>query len=323
MKKVLILYRFLPQYRVEFYNLLKEELKKENIELTLIYGKLKDSNSKKNDEIDIPWAIYRENKIIKIYKYHLLWQSCLDKVRDSDLVIAEQANSLLINYILIVLRKLLKFKFALWGHGANLQDDPNSQRNKFKYLFLAKNDHWFAYTESVKKFLLSKNVTNDNITVVNNAIDTKTLKQQYIECSNADVIDMKNEMEIESDNIAVYSGAIYNIKRIDFLIKAGKKVSEKIDDFHLLIIGAGPDQYLVEKASEKYPWLHYVGPKFGKDRVVYFKMASLLLLPGAVGLAILDAFVTETPMVTTDYKLHGPEIAYLENNKNGIITDNS
>jgi hypothetical protein len=36
MKKVAIFYRFLPQYRVDFYNKLYDDLAKEGVELSLI-----------------------------------------------------------------------------------------------------------------------------------------------------------------------------------------------------------------------------------------------------------------------------------------------
>ena len=323
MQKVVILYKYLLQYRVDFFNQLKERLAEHDIELILIYGKLKNLESKRADEIDLPWATYRENKILKINKYNFMWQPSLDEIKNCDLVIAEQANVLLINYVLMILRRFLKFKFAYWGHGANLQESHNALTNKFRYLFISQCDHWFAYTNSVKTFLLNKNISDDMITVVNNAINTKIIRQQHVKCSDKKIASIKNDLGIKGDNIAIYSGGLYNIKRIDFMIEASKKINEKIKNFNLIVIGGGPDDYIVKNAAKEYSWLHYVGPKFGNDRVVYFKIASIFLLPGAVGLAILDAFATETPMITTKNKSHGPEIEYLENGKNGIITNNS
>ena len=43
--------------------------------------------------------------------------------------------------------------------------------------------------------------------------------------------------------------------------------------------------------------------------------------PGAVGLHVLDSFVSGLPMVSTKTALHGPEIAYLESGINGLLTD--
>jgi len=323
MKRVLILYKFLPQYRVEFFDKLRLALLDHDIALDLVYGRLKNQDSKKKDERSLEWATFRENKRIKVGSANLLWQPSLDKVVQADLVIVEQANSLLINYLLIPLSKVMKFKLAFWGHGANLQEDPNSIKNKFKYFFLKRPHCWFAYTQGVKKFLSSKGVKTEHITVVNNAIDTVSLKRQYDDYSEAELNTIKQDLGIKGDNIAVYCGGIYADKRIEFLIEAGEQIKKEVKDFQLIFVGAGPEQNKVEEVAKKYNWIYYMGPKFGLERVPYFKMSKLFLMPGLVGLAILDTFATQTPMVTTDYPFHSPEIEYLDDGENGIITANN
>ena len=52
-------------------------------------------------------------------------------------------------------------------------------------------------------------------------------------------------------------------------------------------------------------------------------MATLLLIPKAVGLVILDSFAFETPLVTTNSNQNGPEIEYLIPEYNGIISEYS
>ena len=320
MKKVLILYKFLPQYRVEFFEKLRVALLEEGVELNLIYGKLKNQDAKKNDERELPWASYRENKLIKLGSTELLWQPSLDKAKAADLVIVEQANKLLVNYVLILLSKLSPLKFAFWGHGMDMQNNPKSLKNRFKYFFLTHSDYWFAYTQGVKKLLIGKGVSTEKITVVDNAIDTLTLKSQYDAYSQTELSRLKNDLTIESENIALYCGGIYSNKRIDFLLEAAQLIRAAVPDFNLLFVGAGADQYKVEEAAKQHDWVHYIGPKFGRERVPYFKMSKLFLMPGLVGLAILDSFATQTPMVTTQYPFHSPEIEYLKNNENGLMT---
>ncbi len=322
MKKVLILYRFLPHYRIEFFDLLRTNLLQHNVQLDLVYSKLKNKNSSRNDERDLLWAQYRDNKTIHIGKTELIWQPCLDVVTDYDLVIVEQANSLLVNYILMLMGRLGFIKFAFWGHGLNLQDNPNSLRNKFKRKLLNQSDWWFAYTNNVKNFLIQNNIEENRITVVQNAIDTLKLRTHYEQVSDDDTSRAKQHLNISGENLGLYCGGIYSEKRIDFLIDAAKLIRQEINDFNLIIIGGGPDSFIAEQASQEYDWIHYLGPKFDKEKVIYFKISSLLLMPGLVGLGILDAFTTETPMVTTQYPFHSPEIEYLQNNYNGIITEN-
>jgi len=63
-----------------------------------------------------------------------------------------------------------------------------------------------------------------------------------------------------------------------------------------------------------------MGPKFGREKILLIKLADLFLMPGLVGLAVLDCFAVGVPIVTTDYPYHSPEFAYLENGVNGIVT---
>lgn len=46
-------------------------------------------------------------------------------------------------------------------------------------------------------------------------------------------------------------------------------------------------------------------------------------MPGLVGLVVLDSFALQTPMISTDYPFHSPEIEYLEDKKNGLIVPNN
>ena len=48
-------------------------------------------------------------------------------------------------------------------------------------------------------------------------------------------------------------------------------------------------------------------------------LGKTFLMPGLVGLAVLDSFAYGMPMVTTDYPYHSPEIDYLEDGLNGVI----
>ena len=52
-----------------------------------------------------------------------------------------------------------------------------------------------------------------------------------------------------------------------------------------------------------------------------FKAADVFINPGMIGLAILDAFAAGLPVFTTAQASHSPEIDYLINGENGLISD--
>ncbi|HSI77682.1 MAG TPA: glycosyltransferase family 4 protein [Lunatimonas sp.] len=319
MKKVTIIYRTIPQYRIEFYNQLKIFLNERNIRLQLIYGN--NGFCGRNDSVDIEWATYIENKSVSIGPLTLIWQPNLHLIKDSDLVIVEQANMLLINYLLILKRRLFNKKFAFWGHGQDFQAPKDSLLNKFKMTYINQSSWWFPYTEGVKKFLIEKGVDDDKITVVQNAIDTKTLRAQYLSFSDEEINECKAELGIKKgEKVLIYCGALSKDKNLPFIFESAKRLGTLTSTkFKLLILGNGPKRKMVEDFAQQSDYVIYVGPKFGLEKSKYFRISDILIMPGAMGLAVLDAFTFETPIVTIEYPYHGPEIEYIRNYENGII----
>jgi glycosyltransferase involved in cell wall biosynthesis len=323
MKKVLILYKFLPQYRVDFFQILEKELFKSNVELELIYGKLDSYVTFEKEKSEIQWAKYVANKVIKIGKINLIWQPCIKYLKDKDLVIVEQQNTLLLNYYLIVASHFSKYKLAFWGHGLNLQENNSSVGNRFKSFFLKKCDWWFAYTKGVKNKLVSMDFPENRITIVQNAYDTKKLRKYYSEINESEQKKIKSMLGITSNNTGIYCGRMYPQKGLDYIINACLRIKESIPDFHIIFIGSGIESYRAYEASLQYSWIHFVGAQYDKDRLKYFKISAIQLMPRLVGLGMLDSFAFETPIITTSHPFHGPEIEYLENGINGIITNDS
>ena len=323
MKKVLIIQQIIPEYRNAFFNLLKTELEKEGIELNLIYGNNSDSYKSLNASCELDWGSVVINKRFKIGKLQLCWQPVTKLLKDKDLIIVEKSNKLLLNYYIIIARNFWKNKLGFWGHGKNLQAKPNGMANKFGLLFLKKCDWWFAYTKSVKEYLIKNNFPANKITVVQNAIDTLSLQNQLSGITDIEIKKLKNKLGISGKKIAIFCGGMYPEKRINFILESCFIIKKDIPEFEIIFIGAGVDSEIVKKACDSNKWIHYVGPKTGADRLKYFKIASIQLMPASVGLGILDSFALETPIITTDCEFHGPEIEYLVNGKNGIITKNT
>lgn len=318
-----MLERLLLHHKIDFFNRLKEELYKRGIELSLIYGKSKEQKSSKNDERDMDWAEYYPNKTISIGGKEIIWQPVVKDLPKFDLVIVEYANRNLINYYMMLKRLVSGSKMAFWGHVRNPFIKKKDFRNKIKQAYLKQCDWWFAYTDSEQADLVDYLYPKEQITVVRNAIDTKSLQRAYNAIDSESIVQLKKELNINSDNIGIYCGSIYKEKRLDFLIEAADIIRDEVQDFHLLILGAGPDDWIVKEAIKSRPWIHYVGSKFEEERVAYFKIAKVFLMPGALGLAILDSFALSTPMVIPEFPHHGPEFEYVENGFNAIVSENN
>ena len=323
MKKVLIIQKALPLYRIDFFNLLYEKLRDKGIQLTLIHGQRDENTALKNDEAELPWAIRVKNTYIRLGRLLLIWQPCLSYLKGYDLVITEQANKLILNYFILALKPFYKYKHAYWGHGLNLQVEYGNYGNVFKRKFLKTVDWWFAYTKGVKDYLIGAGVNPDIITTVQNAVNTTAMRIIYDSITEQEVSELQIKFDLNRQSkVGIYCGGIYKEKRIDFLIEACDRIHEVLPEFVLFVIGSGSEAYKFIDASKTRYWLHYLGPMFGREKIQFFKVSDFFLMPGLVGLAVLDAFTLNTPMITTEYEYHSPEIEYLTHDYNGLIVAN-
>ncbi|MGB5053343.1 MAG: hypothetical protein WBO24_02990, partial [Nitrospirales bacterium] len=96
--------------------------------------------------IDEPWAMRVENRYWSLGNQELVLQPVLKYVSGVDCVIVEQANRLLINYYLVLRRRLKRHpRLAYWGHGENLQaKSKHSQSERLKRPLLGQDDWRFA-----------------------------------------------------------------------------------------------------------------------------------------------------------------------------------
>jgi L-malate glycosyltransferase len=319
--KVTIIQRILPHYRVPFFEALRCELARAGVELQLIYGQEYPGTVPSSELLKHPWTIRIENRYLNTPLGQVVWQGCLSHLEGSDLIVFEQANSLLLNYWLMRSRRRRKCRLAFWGHGRNFQASPGySLREGLKKWFINQVDWWFAYTESSAMTVRESGFPPGRITVVQNTIDTNELKSALAEVMQADLNDLRAHLGLANEHVALYCGGLYAGKQLDFLIAACQAIRQRISDFHMIFIGNGPEQGKIEQAAQEHSWIHYVGPKFGRDRAMYFRVSQALLIPGLVGLAIVDSFVAGTPLFTTDIRSHSPEISYLEHGVNGVLT---
>lgn len=306
---------------MDFFHQLRAELAKNNVELYLIYGKANETDALKRDEVEIEWAKCISNRRIKLGGTELLWQPILKYLKNKDMVIIQLENKVLLNYYLIFARYFSKYKLAFWGPAKNMREDTESKHNRYRYFLLRKCNWWFAYTDGVKKLLIEKNYPESNITVLQNAIDTRGLKKFYSDITANEINSLKDQLGITGNKTGIFCGAMYPGKNLDFILEACHKIKKEVADFHMIFIGSGIESPKVIEASKAYTWIHYVGTKFGADRVIYFKLSVIQLMPRLIGLAILDSFAMETPIITTNNPYHGAEFDYLENGINGLISE--
>ena len=312
---IAIIQQYLAHYHAPFFRHLGELCKSRGIEIVLHYG----TESGRHIQAEVPdWCVPIRVKNLGA----ATWQPALALTSNADLVIVEQAVKHLILYPLLIRRAFSRQKLALWGHGRNFQArNPDSLQERVKRFISRHVDWWFAYNDLSATVVRNLGFPDDRITSVQNSIDTRTLQAGRSALDEVSIAKLKFSLGINSYNIGVYTGGLYGEKRIPFLLAAAALIRASIPDFHLIIIGQGPEEDLARQAAQSNRWIHYVGPKNDQDKIPYWAISKVFLMPGLVGLAILDSFALGVPMVTTSYPYHSPEIDYLRDGVNGLMVE--
>lgn len=319
--RVTIVQRVLPHYRTTFFDALHDELAQNGVGLEVIYGQHAPDTVPQSVSLQRPWAKRVTNRYLSGLGVSVVWQPVLRETRGAHLVIVEHAARLLVNYPLLVRKARGRQMLAYWGHGGNCQAaNRDGYVERFKRHLINGADWWFGYTASSTETVARAGFPRERITTVQNAIDDSEFRAGLQAVDPTEVQEEKRRLGISGRHTVLYCGGMYPDKRLAFLLSACRCLRERVPDVEVVFVGAGPDQGLVEQACADQSWMHYVGPVFGAKRAIYFSMSQALLMPGAVGLAVTDSFVAETPLFTTDISTHGPEIDYLRHGVNGVMT---
>lgn len=319
--RVVHLIKVLKHYRVPFHEGLRTRLAAQGVEYQLLFGQPETDEALKRDEGDIAWATPIHNRYFRIGGRTVTWQPALRAMGGADLVILDQENRLLINYVAQALRHQWRPRIALWGHGRNYQAERDEFSQHWKRYWATRCDWWFAYTTETQASLESYGFPSDRISVTNNAIDTSAIRRAAAEIDSAHLDTLRGQLGIATENVGVYVGGLYRQKRIEFLLAAAAHIRERVPDFTLLVIGDGEDRTIVEQAAAVHPWVKFTGARFGREKVALLRLGKVFLMPGLVGLAILDCMAAGVPLVTTAYPYHSPEVAYLEAGRNGLMVN--
>lgn len=318
--RVVIIQRRLTHYRVPLFELMSDLLAKRGIDLIVAYGDPTPAEQVKADSGSLAGGVHLPTRYF--LNGRLCWQNAWGVIQGADLVVVTQENKLLFNHLLMSGKQ--RFQLAFWGHGRNFQATGSNALSEILKRWIAKRaDWWFAYTETSAAVVREAGFDASKITVLNNAVDTAEMAAMRQNVTPAKLDRLQSELCVQGDSVGIFVGSLYSEKRVEFMLDAASAIHARLPEFEFLVVGSGPQQALVENFCLQNTWAKYLGVRKGQDKVDAMALAKVMINPGLVGLGILDSFVCGVPMLTTDCGLHSPEIVYLENGANGLMTANT
>lgn len=314
---VTVLMKNLNQYRLPFYEKLRTELQDSGVTLRLVTADGLSEDTAKGDSASLDWAERRAFRELQVRGKTLLWQPGFDLARDSDLIITEQASKQLFNVVLAYGQRLFGTKHVFWGHGKNFQSSREGESGESLKRRLTQRAHWFlSYNDLSTLAAIEAGMPATRITPVMNSTDTRHIRNAI---KDIDPEQVRRELGIGTGPVGLFIGGIYPYKRPEFLIEAAIAIREQAPSFELIIIGDGTLGHVAEAAASQHPWIHWLGSMYGDERLGPASIASLQLMPGLIGLNIVDGFALGLPTITIDDEFHSPEIDYLETDVNGLL----
>lgn len=318
--RVAIVQEAVLHYRQRFYELLRERLEEDGIELILVQSNDLSAEDVWDSAVELPWSHRVPLRRLRVGRRELLWQPCLDLLRDCDLVIVEQASRHVLNYLLLARQLLGRGKVALWGHGRNFTTDDASRVGEFAKARWSRLAHWwFAYNQRSADVIAALGVPEERITVLNNTVDTLSLQRRIASIPTEQLEKTREDLGIEGDHVGLYLGGLATEKRLGYLFEASDVVRSAVPDFVLIVAGAGPEEGKVRDFAAMRPWVRVVGSAHGEKKARLLAAAQVVMMPAWAGLVVLDAFAAGIPIAVSAQWEHPPEVAYIEHGTNGLV----
>jgi glycosyltransferase involved in cell wall biosynthesis len=294
MKTIILFDQDTQHYRQSIYRNFKDEFLKYGYNLIIVYDKkINTINFDTDFFIGIDYTFNNFKKIVKFYNCKLIIQFVWLRYK------------FLIPFM--IWSKIKAVKIILWSHGINLQNKNQPIKNQLYYLRQRLANALIIYTPEQKKYIKA---SKKKVFIANNTLDFNSLPK-----INSTKKELKEQFKLNNQMILLTIGRMNtNNRKVDHLIKLSKIVEK---NYKIIIIGPGisPDE---SKEIERLPNITYLGPIYDQKLVsTYYKMSDLFIMPGAIGLAINQAFYYGLPVIIENVN-QGPEAYYLYDNKNGM-----
>ncbi len=243
-KRVVITQRYIPHYRVPFFEKLHKESSKD-FYLEVYFGKLMDKEMILSD-LNFP---NKQFDLIKIkffgYSIEAQWKLFFNLIRTPpDLVILEGTFGIITNILLLFIRKLTNRTTIYWTAGWN---NPSITDLRYKLkeavieFILSLSDGAIVYGTSAKNYLIKRGMKENRIFIAQNTIDIEKIIFNKNEWKIKSEIIIE-KLDIKNSKVIAYVGGLTKLKRVNTLIEAIEKLSLKFSDIVCLIIGQGPEK---------------------------------------------------------------------------------
>ncbi len=333
MRVAIVHHGFIPTYRVRLFELLNQ-----GADEYVVYHGLPPSNiAAKAAEGPFSFPTrWVDNRELNLMGWTAIYQPVLREVMTGgyDAVVLGHEIKFLTNLALAPLERLRGVPVLYWGFGYHvsmgegLTSKPSGIKGRvatpIKQALTRLADGFVVYTETGAKRLAATGYPAERIFVLRNTVDVTEQIRLHAALDNADTAALRAKFGLRPDSVVLlYVGRLLEAKKVEQLIEATRLIAERGRvSVESVIIGTGPMEASLREAAARVPGVHMTGEIYDQPTVAeYMKVASTIVIPGFVGLAVNHAFAQGRPVITRTNDLHSPEIEYMVPGTNGLIVE--
>ncbi len=295
MKTILLFDAETQLYRQSLYSYFQKEFEKHGYALKVIYdNKL---NNIPNDGLfkGIHYSFRNFNKAIKEH--------------ETDLIILFVWLRYRFLLPFMIFNRLKGIKLISWSHGINLQKRNQWLMNQFYYLRQRLANGLIIFSENEKIHIKA---SHKKLFVANNTLNFYDFPK--IDASKEQ---LKEKYGAFGKKVVLCVGRMNtNNRKPEYLINGFTE--NPPNNTLLFMVGPGFSQEQ-KKKMENSVNIRYMGAIYDSITInEIYQMGDIFCMPGAIGLAINQAFYYGLPVVMEDV-YHGPEGIYLKEGENGFI----
>lgn len=300
MKKVLMVQRIIPFYRVEFFLRLADELKKDSVELKVAHSSVEVENN--SVFVYIKPTIEKNIKMLlnEKFVFSLSLYGFLKKFQPT-LILTEDISNLPNGLLVLIYSKMYGCKYGILGLGRIIgkQESLLKKILKIPINLFRKNSSFFISYSSVGARYYRDEYGKDSISWNNSVVNPADITQQELSCKYSS----------EDFNI-IYIGRIERFKKLDLLIDALIILNNPI--IKLFVIGDGPELSSLQLQYQDNDFIAWLGKiTNSQEKELYIRKAHLGVMPGSGGLVIQELQSYGIPVITS-YS-DGTEIDLIKN----------
>lgn len=307
----------LPAYRLRFFEAISDH---ERINLAVLHGDVESVENATSDHLNSTFHPTRRLPLGFLWNAHHF--SAVDRKRFD--VTVYSANIHYLSYLLgLLVGRLRGMPIVAWGHFRSKKE--NQFRRLLRFFFTRFADSILCYDERGKQELIQQGVADSRIFVSPNSVDVEALLNwTKIAQESGDVDKLREDLSLCDHQTVIFASRLVPHKKIDLVLDVFSLILNERPDASLILLGDGPDRKRLEEhagAKGITERTHFVGETYDDKTVAtYFAASDVMLYPTNLGLSLMVAAATNTPVVTeANIDKHGPEASWLVHNQNAVL----